>query len=82
MSQGFEAASQTGLLAGKLSKDCIDRRLLHVREEVAIPPSHLVCCMTNKVIDDALVNALRRQIADEAVPQAMPTLDFLPLATL
>lgn len=38
--------------------------------------------MTDEVVDDPLVDALRGEIANEAVPQAVPTLDLLPLAVL
>jgi len=48
---------------------------------VAVATSHFVGCVTNEFINDSLVHALASQVADEAMAQAVPAFDFVPLRT-
>jgi hypothetical protein len=49
---------------------------------VRVSPAHFVGGVADKRVDDPLVNALHRTIADEAVPQNVPTSQSAPLGTI
>src|SRR5262249_49683548 len=54
------------------AEDGADGLLLHVGDEVAVAPAHLLGGVADPSIDQPLVHPLRGAVADEAVPQDVP----------
>jgi hypothetical protein len=44
-----------------------------------IPPHHFLAKMSGPIIDDPLIDSLRRAIGTEGMPEHVPAAEFLPL---
>jgi len=53
-------------------EDCLNCLLLHIRVQVPVAAALLIGRMPDEVVDDALINSVAGQSADEAVSEDMP----------
>ena len=53
-------------------------RTPRVRKQMSVSPPHCLGRMTNEGIDEPLVHAFTRQVADETVAQTMPAFNRMP----
>ena len=56
--------------------------MFDVLKKVPVTPFHFCSALTEKFVNDSQVETVAREVAVEAMTQAMPVFDLLPATTL